>query len=82
MHHMIITTEKVTDILYLSMAVMTRCNNIRCPGGRDLIKFYPSKSLSVVRKSGLKRPAAAAAAEIVCTVRDRFDKVFFTNGCL
>jgi hypothetical protein len=44
----------LANILYLSMTIMTRDNNIGHAGGHDLVKFYPPIGLPLIGKSCLQ----------------------------
>ena len=66
--------------MYLSMTIMAGSNTISGPGLFDLIILQFPICTSGIRKSGLEKTAATAAAIIVRLVRRHINKVLFSNN--
>jgi len=82
MDHMIIASKVVTNIFNLTVAIMTGCNDVGCPGSRNLIEFYPAIGPSLIREPGLQCTTTAAAAIIIVPVGDGINKIFFSHNRL
>jgi len=70
------------EIVNLRVAVVTGRNAVLRPGFHHLLEFEPSVISPRLGESGLEKTAAAAATEIVGSIRLHIDDVLFTHDAL
>ncbi len=80
MNYAVVGAIMVTQFMNLSVAVVATGDAIVCTCGLDLIVFDLPVSQAFFFESGLKEPAAAAAAIIVGAVGLHVDEVFFAHN--
>ena len=82
MHHMVSAAIMFAEFMNLGMAVMTSGNAIIRFCGLNLFILEPAVGEALLFKSGLQKPAAAAAAVIIGAVGLHVDEIFFSDDGL
>ncbi len=81
-NHRIITAVMLTELMDLSVAVMTSGNAVVRAGRLDLLIFQFSILQTLFLESGLQKTAAATATVVVGPVGLHVDEIFFTHNGL
>jgi hypothetical protein len=78
-HGVIGTTEMVSDIVNLGMAVVATGDAVVCSGGLNLLELAPAILTTLLGETGLEESAPTSAAVVVGTIGCHFDHVLGTN---
>ncbi len=81
-NYRIITAVMLTELMNLSVAVMTSSNAVVRAGRLDLLIFQFSILQTLFLESGLQKTAATAATVVVGSVGLHVDEIFFTHNRL
>ena len=78
-HRVVSALVVIVQVVNLGMAVVTGCDAVGGPCRLYLIEFDLTKSMTRIRQTGLKEPAAPAAAVVVGSVGIHVDVIFFPH---
>jgi hypothetical protein len=79
MHGVVFAFKMLTYIMNLGMAVVARRYAVVCTRIDDLVEFKLPILTACLRKAGLQKSPAAAAAKIVGLVGGHINKIFFSH---